>query len=368
MAGLMKKLKSLMQPRAGPEPTNALGEVPENIQEQMNNILNAVSHVRSCGNFPCDTCIRAMDLVKEISGNSSLDQQTIGDLMAERANFCVMVSSTWAKQHLLDLFSSPAVKNTNRAERSFTFYRALAGTCWNYSDESDAFCRKLHEEDSLKILVDWMQTVVEISELNKWATEIVFNVMNVLHNVCRRLPDIGRLYHRAVPALQKLGESTDAITQACAFMTLSYLVKKDEADKLSINATCVGKLLSLLEQSLQSIEHRIRITRKTTTDAFRRGFTLSSLELAQAIDQLAINDNNKRLIAEKGGIGFMGRMLEMDCTVEEKTHAAGGLWRLAFLKENKETLRQDQSIMRGICFLKPSTGKRHRNTFNLNKT
>ena len=58
----------------------------------------------------------------------------------------------------------------------------------------------------------------------------------------------------------------------------------------------------------------------------------------------------------------------MDCTVEEKTHAAGGLWRLAFLKENKETLRQDQGIMRGNCYLKPSTGKRHRNTFDLNKT
>ena len=52
----------------------------------------------------------------------------------------------------------------------------------------------------------------------------------------------------------------------------------------------------------------------------------------------------KRLIVEKGGIPILAKLLKRDCSVEEKTFAAKGIWTLAFLKENKEKLRKNRVL------------------------
>eukprot|EP00057_Strongylocentrotus_purpuratus_P005592 XP_003731334.1 PREDICTED: uncharacterized protein LOC100894123 [Strongylocentrotus purpuratus] len=272
--------------------------------------------------------------------------------MAERTSFSRMFVSCWQKKELLEMFTDASATDTllKEAQRSFEFYRALAGICWNYTDESNPFCLSIEEEGRLSIIVDWMLSLQD-NTLNKWATEIVFNVLNILHNTCRRIEDIRRSHRQIVPALQKLTASEDPIVQACAFMSLSYMVDKEEADKLTTNSACVDNLLSLLRQSLENVEHKIRITRSTGTDAFRRGFTLSAIELVQGIEQLAINDENKRLIAENDGIAILSRMLEMDCTSQEKRHAAEALWQLAFRQENKDRLREELDLLKELISL-----------------
>ncbi|XP_003725459.3 uncharacterized protein LOC100893943 [Strongylocentrotus purpuratus] len=352
----MQRLRDRIRPRsegsASSTTPDLMEGVPENLQEQFNVIFNAVNHVESCANIPCGTCLSGVALVKEISGNSALDQERIGDLMAERTSFSRMLTSCWQKKELLEMFTDASATDTllKEAQRSFEFYRALAGICWNYTDESNPFCLSIEEEGRLSIIVDWMLSLQD-NTLNKWATEIVFNVLNILHNTCRRVEDIRRSHRQIVPALEKLTASEDPIVQACAFMSLSYMVDKEEADKLTTNSACVDNLLSLLRQSLENVEHKIRITRSTGTDAFRRGFTLSAIELVQGIEQLAINDENKRLIAENDGIAILSRMLEMDCTSQEKRHAAEALWQLAFRQENKDRLREEHDLLKELVSL-----------------
>ncbi|XP_041466411.1 uncharacterized protein LOC121416945 [Lytechinus variegatus] len=354
--GWIQRLRDRISPRSGestPSTTQDIMEgVPDNLQEHFNVIVNAVNHVENSADILSSTCLSGMVLVKETSGNSALDQERLGDLMAERTNFSRMFVSSWKKKKLLQMFIDASDTDTlvKEAQRSFDFYRALAGISWNYTDESDAICLKLDEEGGLAVLVDWMLSF-QSTTLNKWATEIIFNVLNILHNCCRRIADIRRSYRRIVPALERLSTSEDLIVQACAFMTLSYMVDKEEADKLTTNAACVDNLLSLLKKSLENVEHKIRITRETGTDAFRRGFTLSSIELVQGIEQLAINDENKRLIAETDGIAILSRMLEMDCTSQEKRHAAEGIWQLAFRQENKDRLREEHDVLKELINL-----------------
>ena len=86
------------------------------------------------------------------------------------------------------------------------------------------------------------------------------------------------------------------MTQACAFLTLSYIVDKNEAHKFSVNEDSLNTLLTLLTQSLTDANHRASVS----------DISFSALELVQGVEQLAINDNNKILIVEKGGIDLLG--------------------------------------------------------------
>eukprot|EP00057_Strongylocentrotus_purpuratus_P014003 XP_011668477.1 PREDICTED: uncharacterized protein LOC105440236 [Strongylocentrotus purpuratus] len=217
----------------------------------------------------------------------------------------------------------------------------------NFTDQSDYFCLQMEEDGCLSLIVDWFLHLVESDKaMNKWVDDIMFHAMNILENACRRVPSLAPKHHRAVPALQKFGESEDSLTQTIAFTTLAKLVNKEEADKLSTNYTCIVSLLSQLNTCLYNPEHKAYIERKSVRGSFDIG--VNAEELIQSVNDLAINDNNKRLIVEERGIPILANFLKRDCSVEAKTSAANGIWRLAFLKENKEKLRQDKSIINNL--------------------
>eukprot|EP00057_Strongylocentrotus_purpuratus_P014007 XP_011668481.1 PREDICTED: uncharacterized protein LOC105440241 [Strongylocentrotus purpuratus] len=175
-------------------------------------------------------------------------------------------------------------------------------------------------------------------------------------NVCRKVPSLAPKHHRAVPAFEKFSESQDSLTQSKSFMILAKLVKKEEADKLSADYICILTLLSKLKECLSNPEHETKTSRKTSDKNIVSVISDSAEELVQAVDDLTINDNNKRLVVEHEGIPILAKLLQRDCSVVEKTSAANVVWRLAFLKENKEKLRKEHDIIYNL-----SEGSRHRN-------
>ncbi|XP_030849679.1 uncharacterized protein LOC115927667 [Strongylocentrotus purpuratus] len=146
-----------------------------------------------------------------------------------------------------------------------------------------------------------------------------------------------------------------------AFMTLAKLVKKEEADKLSTNYTCIVSLLSLLEKSLANPDHKAEIWQEASDENFAKAIIVNAEEIVQSIVELAINDNNKRLIVKKGGIPFLAKLLHRDCSLEEKTAAANGIWGLAFLKEHKEKLLKKQDIINNLTENSKSKNEKLRN-------
>ena len=123
----------------------------------------------------------------------------------------------------------------------------------------------MEEDGCLSLIVDWFLHLAENDKArNKWVDAIMFKAIIILGNACRRVPSLAPKHHRAVPALQHFGESEESLTQKISIMTLAKLVKKEEADKLSINYTCIVTLLSLLTKCLSNPDHQAEIWQQSS--------------------------------------------------------------------------------------------------------
>ncbi|XP_054757250.2 uncharacterized protein LOC129263364 [Lytechinus pictus] len=324
-------------------------EFSEEIKQCLIPVKEGIQHIQECDNFPCDSCNGHMRGINKVSGNKNLDRNAAADGLAIDTDYCKIFSYRWSKGELLQQIEdadADAEELTPQKKTIFTFYIELLASSWNFTDESDYFCLQMEEDGCLALISDWFLHLIEGSKSrNKWVNNLVFDAMNVIYNSCMRVRALAPSHHRVVPALQRFSESRGSLTQTIAFMTLAKLVKKEEADKLSTNTKCIFFLLSLLRKCLSNRDHKSSIKRQTSKKNFVTVISLNAEELVKSVEELAINDNNKKLIVTRGGIHLLGKLLKPKCTNEEKTSAANTIWRLAFLKENKEKLRKFQGII-----------------------
>ncbi|XP_041466412.1 uncharacterized protein LOC121416946 [Lytechinus variegatus] len=323
-------------------------EFSEEIKQCLIPVKEGIQHIQECDNFPCDSCNEHMKGINKVSRNKSIDRNAAADGLAIDTDYCKMFSYRWSNGELLQQIedADPTEELTLQKKTIFTFYIELLGSSWNFTDKSEYFCLQMEEDGCLALISDWFLHLIEGSNSrNKWVDDLVFDAMNVIDNSCMRVRALAPRHHRVVPAIQKFGESTESLTQTIAYMTLAKLVKKEEADKLSTNTKCIVSLLSLLKKCLSNPDHKASTRRQTSKKNIVTVISLDAEELVQSVEDLAINDNNKKLIVTKGGISLLAELLKPNCSTEEKISAANTIWRLAFLKENKEKLRKDQGII-----------------------
>eukprot|EP00057_Strongylocentrotus_purpuratus_P014006 XP_011668480.1 PREDICTED: uncharacterized protein LOC105440240 [Strongylocentrotus purpuratus] len=325
-------------------------EFSAKVNRSINIIKANTNHIQDCVGFPCTSCYKSMNDIKKVSQNSNSDRNAdLADGVGIDTDFCTMFAYTWKQGDMLQNIEDADQQEelSHETEQMYTFYKTLLNSGWNFTDKAEYFCLQMEEDGCLSLIVDWFLHLVESDKaMSKWVEDILIKAMSILCNACRKVPSLAPRHHRAVPALQTFGESEESVTQIKAFTTLGKLVKKEEADKLSTNYACIVLLLSLLCECLSNPEHESKLSRESRHHL--QVITLSAEELVQSVDDLAINDNNKRLIVEKGGIPILAKLLQRDCSVKEKTSAANGIWRLAFLKENKGKMQKEQGI---ICNL-----------------
>nr|XP_054756891.1 uncharacterized protein LOC129262949 [Lytechinus pictus] len=324
-------------------------EFSEEIKQCLIPVKEGIQHIQECDNFPCDSCNGHMRDISKVSGNKNIDRNAAADGLAIDTDYCKMFSYRWSQGELLQQIENAgadAEELTPQKKTLFTFYIELLASSWNFTDKSEYFCLQMEEDGCLALISDWFLHLIEGSKSrNKWVNDLVFDAMNVIDNSCMRVQALAPRHHRVVPALLRFSESTGSLTQTIAFMTLAKLVKKEEADKLSTNTKCIFFLLSLLRKCLSNRDHKSSIKRQTSKKDTVTIVSLDAEELVKSVEDLAINDNNKKLIVTEGGIPLLGKLLKPKCTTEEKTSAANTIWRLAFLKENKEKLRKFQGII-----------------------
>ena len=323
-------------------------ELSDEVKACLTLLKASIKHIQECEGFPCTACLKSINDILTVSRNRKTHKNAVGDGLGIDTDYCKMFTYTWKKGDMLNKIEDADQQKElpHETTQMFTFYIALLGSALNFTDRSDYFCLQMEEDGCLSLIVDWFLHLVESDKaMNKWADDMMFDAMIILESACRRVPSLAPNHHRAVPALQKFGESEETLTQTIAFTTLAKLVKKEEADKLSTNYTCIVSLLSLLKKCLSNSNHKAKTRRQSSKKNVVNVISIKAEELVQSVDDLAINDNNKRLIVEKGGIPILAKLLQRDCSEKEKTSAANGIWRLAFLKENKEKLRKEQDIV-----------------------
>ena len=137
-----------------------------------------------------------------------------------------------------------------------------------------------------------------------------------------------------IDILQNCSQTVNLEIQPRAFLALSYIIDKSEAHKISLNEPCLKFLLLTLQSAMSGPN--------------RKSSGYSVLEILQGLNQLAINDSNKLLIVELGGIDVLERVLvEEGSNDKEKNWAAQGIWQLSFKEENKVTIRQRTTLLDG---------------------
>ena len=200
----------------------------------------------------------------------------------------------------------------------------------NITDYSDTICREFGQRNYLNMLLRRLQTDI-------LPTSFVYLITGIIYNCCRRIPENRILCKNGITTLEDLSESPITLIQSFALLSLAYIIDKSDANKISLNKSCTQFLLNALKKALDNPDRH--------EDVF------GVEELVQGLNQLAINDNNKRLIAEHGGIPLLECVLiSDDGTNEEKCFAAQGIWQLSFNNKNKLKIRRRKDLMKGKPF------------------
>ena len=200
----------------------------------------------------------------------------------------------------------------------------------NISDESDKVCREFGQRNYLEMLLRGLQT-------EQLPARFVVAITGIIYNCCRKIPENCILCKDGMTTLENLSESQIPNIQSHVLLSLAYIIDKSDIKKISLNKLCTKFLLNALKKALD--------------DPDRRGEGYGVEELVQGIHQLAINDNNKRLIAEHGGIPLLESVLISDeGTNTEKCFAAQGIWQLSFNDKNKLKIQRRKDLMKGKSF------------------
>ena len=207
---------------------------------------------------------------------------------------------------------------------SFLWYIA------NITSYSDKVCREFGQINYLQMLLRGLQTDI-------LPTGFVYTITGIIYNCCRRIPENCILCKNGIKTLTDLSESSITEIQSVALLSLAYIIDKSDIKKISLNKSCTKFLLNALKKALD--------------DPNRLADDYAVDELLQGLHQLAINDSNKRLIAEHGGIQLLESVLTSnEGTNKEKCFAAQGIWQLSFIDKIKLKIRRRKDLMKGKSF------------------
>ncbi|XP_071510971.1 uncharacterized protein [Diadema antillarum] len=216
---------------------------------------------------------------------------------------------------------------------SLDFLSILLTCCVNLTDYSANFCRRFEDSGCLKFLF----SVLTPKNLEN---KLVSSVITIIYNCCWRVPEVSACCVDIIEPLQTFTESPNPEIQAESFLSLAYIVKESETHRIALNRSCVQFLLKVLADCLNDLGHL--------------GYSL--LEIAMGINQLAINDNNKRVIVDLGGHVLLERLLDEESSSEdEKMFAARAIWRLSFVEANRALMTHTQSLCDVLQKIKTET-------------
>ncbi|XP_030843690.1 uncharacterized protein LOC105447546 [Strongylocentrotus purpuratus] len=203
---------------------------------------------------------------------------------------------------------------------------------------SDEMCHVFGERDLVRM-------VMEDLKIGKLDDDLTRTALTIVYNCCWRVPGSRIICREYIDVLQDLALSATPDIQADAFLALSYIVDKLEAHRLALNEPCVKFLMVHMKSSMSK-------SKKKPPSRYH----YSALEITKGINQLAVNESNKLLIAELGGLDLLMRILaEGGSSDEERLLAARGIWQLAFKEENKAKIRRIKTFLTTLKRIKKTT-------------
>ncbi|XP_072026208.1 uncharacterized protein [Amphiura filiformis] len=216
-------------------------------------------------------------------------------------------------------------------------YRNLSQMLFTYislSDVSPDLCKSLGKDGGIQILLEGLKPIKAAYQRGV-AVETVglttVRILQILHNAIRLTSSNLAIYrlNNAVSILEGFLQ-VDNLLQVLSLMILSYVVNDSESGILATSEQGVRALLDMFKAAASSRNHYGELGE----------ITFSAFETLDAINHLAINDDIKSIVQEKGAFPCIIRMLQDDFSPEDQLVAVEAIWNLAFI----ESIRQSDQI------------------------
>ncbi|XP_077984641.1 uncharacterized protein LOC144439241 [Glandiceps talaboti] len=212
---------------------------------------------------------------------------------------------------------------------------------WNTCDSSPIMCRNVGQAGIIELIVGDLRNLKEYAVAKKrdeYKDLYLESLLATLHNVIRLYID-NRGYFRdagAVELLQHYLGMESVLYRAYALLTLSYIVNEDENHRINTGDENIEFLIKLLKSALETKDHR------------EKEHSFHSTELVSGMTKLAVNDSNKVKFVELGVLPHLVKLLQPNCTLEEQRLAATTLWTLAFHKDNKNKILNEEGCYKAL--------------------
>ena len=125
--------------------------------------------------------------------------------------------------------------------------------------------------------------------------QLIGHCLGILHNISRRLRD-RELFPDSEETLLYFAMVKNTQVAPLALLCLAYLVNENTNHLISADENLLCFIITLLNEAYQSES--------------RRWNGYSTKELAEGLSQLAINDNNKKILGQNGAIRVLTAILK----------------------------------------------------------
>jgi len=168
--------------------------------------------------------------------------------------------------------------------------------------------------------------------------------LDIVYNCCK-VPSNHKYYEEAKAAdmllriRQKTKESHNE-ADITTLLALGYLLDDSNNKEIMSGQSTIKQILEYIVQSLNDCEH------------LSFGFHLE--EFLTGLSHLAVNDENKDLICDEGGISVLQKVLESSSKDKELIACCNALWLLCFCKKGALLIDENEELKTLLSDLKAS--------------
>ena len=219
---------------------------------------------------------------------------------------------------------------------NYTCYDCLSetlGVIVGFSDFHQGFCSACADAGVISMCFENIKRID--AENPNWeekynVTELIGNSIGILHNILWRLRD-RELFANREQTLLHFAKTKVRTIAALSLLTLAYVVDENTNHLISADKNLLRFIIILLDEAWQS------------EDRESNGF--SAKELAEGLNHLAVNDDNKKILGQIGVIPVLIQVIKTSNEDEEKASATRALWMVAFNDNNRKRIRQEEGAM-----------------------
>ena len=218
----------------------------------------------------------------------------------------------------------------------FDYLQLVLGAIQNSTDLHDGFCSASAKAGVVSMC---LENIVRLDQENEnWQNgdeesqpiQLIDTCLGILHNISRRLRD-RELFPDSEKTLLYFAKVKNTGVAATALLCLAYLVNEDTNHLISADENLLCFIITLLNEAYQSEDRRCD------------GYSVK--ELAEGLSQLAIDDDNEKILGQNGAIRVLTAILQTSNDDEETASGARALWMLAFDDTNKDLIRQQEGTL-----------------------